>query len=185
MNLVYLSEYFGLPEVASFWEAVVRLNNWHQKRISQLIIKKLFGTITGKKIAILGFAFKANTNDTRESSAINICKELMIEGGDLRIYDPKVKYNQIKKDLDEFEERNHTHNVSEGSWEVFDSFKKCYEEVDAIVIMTEWEEFKFINWEEVSKMMRKPSWVFDTRAILDSKKVKKYGLNFWSIGCGE
>jgi len=185
LNLVYLSEYFGLTEVATFWEEVVKLNNWHQKRISRLIIQKLFSTITGKKIAILGFSFKANTNDTRESSAINICKELMIEGGDLKIYDPKVEYIQIKKDLNDFEEKNNSSKGSEGSWEVFDSFNKCFEEVDAIVIMTEWEEFKFINWQEVAQMMRKPSWVFDTRAILDPKEIKKYGINVWSIGYGE
>jgi len=185
LNLVYLSEYFGLPEVASFWEEVVILNNWHQKRISKLIIQKLFGTITGKKIAILGFSFKANTNDTRESSAINICKELMIEGGNLKIYDPRVNYYQVKKDLENFQETKYIKDFAEGCWEFFESINKCFEEVDAVVIMTEWDEFKIINWEEVSTKMRKPSWVFDTRAIIDSKKVKKYGINIWSIGCGE
>ena len=185
LNLVYLSEYFGLPEVASFWEEVVILNNWHQKRISKLIIQKLFGTITGKKIAILGFSFKANTNDTRESSAINICKELMIEGGNLKIYDPRVNYYQVKKDLDNFQETKYIKDCTEGCWEFFESVNKCFEEVDAVVIMTEWDEFKLINWEKVSSKMRKPSWVFDTRAIIDSKKVKKYGINIWSIGCGE
>ena len=99
LNLVYLSEYFGLPEVARFWAGVVELNNWHQHRISRLVVKKLFGTVSGKKISILGFAFKANTNDTRESAAINICKDLLEEGAILNIHDPKVSPYQIEKDL--------------------------------------------------------------------------------------
>ena len=99
LNLVYLSNYFGLNEVGNFWEGVVKLNNWHQHRISKLIIKKLFGTVSGKKINILGFAFKANTNDTRESSAINICKDLLEEGAILYIHDPKVNSLQISNDL--------------------------------------------------------------------------------------
>ena len=99
LNLVYLSSYFGLNEVANFWESVVNLNNWHQHRISKLIVKKLFGTVTGKKICILGFAFKANTNDTRESSSINICRDLLDEGAILFIHDPKVNANQIAIDL--------------------------------------------------------------------------------------
>ena len=87
-----------LPEVANFWEAVVDLNIWHQSRISELIVKKLFGSVSGKKIVILGFAFKANTNDTRESPAIQICKSLLEEGANLRIHDPKVSKKQIATD---------------------------------------------------------------------------------------
>ena len=100
LNLVYLSNHFGLPEVANFWESVVDLNNWHQHRISKLVVNKLFGTVSGKKIAVLGFAFKANTNDTRESAAINICKDLIEEGALLKIHDPKVEEKQISNDLD-------------------------------------------------------------------------------------
>ena len=99
LNLVYLSEYFGLPEVAAFWESVVNLNNWHQHRIAELIIKKLFGTLSGKKIAILGFAFKANTNDTRESPAIEICKNLINEGAFLKVHDVKVSQETIRNDI--------------------------------------------------------------------------------------
>ena len=94
-----MADFFGLPEVATFWESVVKLNNWHQNRISQLITKNLFGTLSNKKIIILGFAFKANTNDTRESAAIQICKDLLEEGAYLVIHDPKVSQNQIESDL--------------------------------------------------------------------------------------
>ena len=99
LNLVYLAEHFGLPEVASFWNEVVIINNWHQHRIAKLIIKKLYGTLSGKKIAILGFAFKSNTNDTRESASIQICKDLLDEGAKLSIHDPKVSPSQIALDL--------------------------------------------------------------------------------------
>ena len=190
LNLVYLSEYFGLPEVASFWEEVVKLNNWHQHRISQLIVKKLFGTVSGKLISILGFAFKANTNDTRESAAITICKDLLEEGAILNIYDPKVDATQIEKDLKikEDKELNSIKNPSslrqEGIW----SFKKdIYSSIsgtDAVVVLTEWEEFTNINWEKASRIMRSPSWVFDARSITNRGEILESGINLWRVGDG-
>ena len=109
LNLVYLCNYFGLHEVAEYWNQVIYLNNWQQERIYKLIVKNLFGTINGKKIIILGFAFKANTNDTRESPAISLCNNLLEEGAILSIHDPKVSRKQIEKDLPKF------HNVLEKS----------------------------------------------------------------------
>ena len=94
MNLVYLTSYYGLDEVSEYWQKVVDINDWQVDRISKIIVEKLFGTISEKKIAILGFAFKANTNDTRESPAIKICKNLIEEGGLLKIYDPRVSKNK-------------------------------------------------------------------------------------------
>ena len=131
LNLVYLSRHFGLFEVANFWESVVNLNTWHQHRISRLITKKLFGTVTGKKICILGFAFKANTNDTRESSAISICKDLLQEGANLFIHDPKVSSQQIasdllieeNKDLGSFNDTS-LHNI-EGAWSFVRNVDQC------------------------------------------------------------
>ena len=187
LNLVYLSGYFGLPEVANFWEEVVRLNNWHQHRISQLIVKKLFGTVTSKKICILGFAFKANTNDTRESSAINICKDLLDEGAFLKINDPKVEKSQISKDLNipPFDEvKNSTSNSLEGKWCFVNDIEKAIEDTDAVVVLTEWEQYSEINWEKVSKTMRKPSWLFDARSITNVKDVNSCNLNVWRIGIG-
>ena len=90
LNLVYLCRHFGLPEVADYWESVVALNTWQQHRISRLVVQNLFGTVTGKRLAILGFAFKADTNDTREAPAIRICGDLLEEGVQLAIHDPKV-----------------------------------------------------------------------------------------------
>ena len=189
LNLVYLSTYFGLPEVANYWKGVVTLNDWHQSRISKLIVKKLFGTITSKKICILGFAFKANTNDTRESSAINICKDLLEEGAILYIHDPRVSSKQIEKDLNikvkdkKYSSVKDTSN-QEGSWFFSDDIYDSANEADAIVVLTEWGEYSNINWDKISKLMRKPSWIFDSRSILNGEEMERFGLNFWKIGNG-
>ncbi len=187
LNLVYLAEYFGLPEVASFWNSVVTLNTWHQHRISKLITKKLFGTLSGKRIVILGFAFKSNTNDTRESAAIQICKNLIEEGAYLLIHDPQVGYKQIEKDLNlrpVNKNKNYSEKNNEGYWETIDYLETNFNSADAVLILTEWEEYKKINWKNVAKVMRKPAWLFDARSIIDPDKVLDSGLNFWRIGDG-
>ncbi len=186
LNLVYLASYLGLDEVANFWESVVKLNYWHKNRISRLIVEKLFGTISDKKIAILGFAFKANTNDTRESASIQICKDLLDEGAILSIYDPKVLEEQIIRDLNLIESPQLNskikNNLSRHSIKknIYDTFQNA----DAIVVLTEWSEFSKINWEIAYQRMRKPGWVFDSRSIVNSEKVLKAKLNLWKIGDG-
>ena len=185
LNLVYLSKFFGLEEVANFWEVVVKLNNWHQHRISKLIVNKLFGTVTNKKICILGFAFKAKTNDTRESAAITICKDLLDEGAILNIHDPKVNSMQISLDLGTENQifQNKQENL-EGRWQFFENINDIFDETDAVVVLTEWDEYKNIDWRKVSQKMRKPSWIFDARSILNKNDIKNSDLNFWRIGDG-
>ena len=189
LNLVYLAQYFGLNEVANFWESVVNLNNWHQKRISELIVKKLSGTVSGKKIVVLGFAFKANTNDTRESAAIQICKDLIEEGAKILIHDPKVSEMQIEKDLNmkKFERvQNEKENAlfsNKGYWE-FSKHLNIFDDVHCVLILTEWEEYKNINWIEVSNKMVHPGWVFDARSIIEPSKIRSTRLNLWRIGDG-
>ena len=188
LNLVYLADYFGLPEVGRFWEEVVKINEWNQRRIPKLIAKKLLGTISGKRIAILGFAFKANTNDTRESAAIQICKDLIEEGAILQIHDPKVSPKQISIDLNlkpnELKRISSENPSQKRTWifneELFDVFSNT----DAVVILTEWEQYNQIDWGKVSKSMRRPAWVFDTRNIVDRDKILQSGLNIWRIGDG-
>ena len=188
LNLVYLSNYFGLPEVADFWESIVKLNNWHQHRISELIIKKLFGTVSGKKICILGFAFKANTNDTRESAAINICKDLMEEGAILFIHDPKVEPKQIELDLGKKENinimklKNKDYINFDGDWCSIKDITNASYGADAVVVLTEWDEYSKLDWGQIANNLRKPAWVFDARSIIPTDKVKN--LNFWKIGDG-
>ncbi len=179
LNLIYLCEFYGLEEVAQYWSKVLDINKWQTDRIAKVVFQKLFGTITGKNIAILGFAFKANTNDTRESPAIEICKKLMQEGAYLNIYDPRVEKNQIEKDLGK---NYYQCNQNRGSWNNFDDLYLAVENVDALIILTEWKEFDNLNWQLISTKMRSPAWVFDTRSTKNILVAKKYGLNIWILG---
>ena len=188
LNLVYLCNYFGLKEVGDFWESIIKINEWQQNRIYKIIVEKLFGNLAGKKIAIFGFSFKAGTNDTRESPAIEISKNLLSEGAFLGIYDPKVSEEQISRDLFTFERRkikiDEFNDHIESTWQYFDDLYEAALNADAIVILTEWPEFKEVNWERISSDMNSPSWVFDSRGILDVQFVEQYGINIWQLGDG-
>jgi len=185
LNLVYLCEHFGLEEVANFWNSVVTLNNWHQKRISQLITKKLFGSLSNKIIIVLGFSFKANTNDTRESAAIQICKDLLDEGAILKIHDPQVNINQIEKDLNSSPTIfNPKAYEKESTWNKVTDLYGSFNNADAALILTEWDEYSNIEWNKASQKMRRPAWVFDSRSIINPEEVTNAGLNFWRIGDG-
>ena len=185
LNLTYICDHYGLSEVSNYWQKVIDINNWQNKRISELLVEKLFGTISGKKIGILGFAFKANTNDIRESPAINICKELILEGCTLSIYDPKVNINQIKSVLGANNIQNSTDsNIKQVNWEFVQNVEESAYGSDALVIVTEWDEFKNLNWQNIANLMRRPSWVFDTRSITDVKLLQSFGINVWRVGLG-
>ena len=179
LNLVYLCEFYGIDEVSKYWQQVVDINNWQKKRISKLIVRNLFGTLKGKKIAIFGFAFKENTNDTRESPAISICTDLLEEGAFLSVYDPKVISEQINNDLIQKQISNSNENRN---WETSNDLYSSVEAADAIVLMTEWEEFKKLDWQVIYKSMRKPAWIFDTRGFLELQKISQFGFKYWCIG---
>ena len=178
LNLVYLCRYYGLEDVASYWEQVVTLNTWQQHRISRLMVNRLFGTISGKRIAVLGFAFKADTNDTRESPAIQVCLDLLEEGACLAIVDPKVREGQISIDL------GMPAGQGEGNWQLVDSVAAAAEGADALVLLTEWQQFAQINWPAVAALMRQPAWLFDSRAKADGAAARAAGLNVWTLGEG-
>ena len=175
LNLIYLCNFYGLKEVGYYWEKVLELNYWQQNRISKIIINKLFGNLFNKKLAILGFAFKADTNDTRESPAISICKDLLVEGAHLSIYDPKVELEQIQRDL--FINNDYKSKIT-----IAKTVEEASINADAIILITEWEEFKKLNWERIIKLMRSPSWVFDTRGILSVEELNSYEINIWTLG---
>ena len=178
LNLVYLCGHYGLKEVAHYWQQVVDLNNWQQQRIAQLVVQKLFNTVNGKRIALLGFAFKANTNDTRESPSICIAKQLLDEGAQLAIFDPKVSSDQISLDLCQ------PAGSGESSWRMAsDSLDAC-QGADAVLILTEWDQFRELDWRAIAALMRKPAWLFDTRAIADAKAARVAGLQVWTVGEG-
>ena len=185
LNLVYLCRHFGLPEVADYWESVVALNTWQQHRIARLVVEKLFGTVTGKRLAILGFAFKADTNDTREAPAIRICRDLLEEGAQLAIHDPKVAVDQMARDLQQ-EAAPQTDALSgTGSWAEACSVEEALTGADAVLVLTEWQDYRNLNWLELADRMRKPAWVFDARAVTDHEQVRSAGLNLWCVGDGE
>ena len=190
LNLVYLCRHFGLPEVASYWESVVELNTWQQHRISRLIVQRLFGTVTGKRVAILGFAFKADTNDTREAPAIRIALDLLEEGAQLAIHDPKVEQVQIARDLrEEPVELDPATGKSQGlsgvgSWLSANSVEDAVEGADAVVLLTEWSQYKSLDWQDLSRRMRRPAWVFDSRTIVNPDQVRSAGLRLWCVGNG-
>jgi len=184
LNLVYLCSYYGLHEASAYWNAVVEINTWQQHRISRLVVQKLFGTVTGKKIGILGFSFKENTNDTRESPAIQICSDLLEEGALLTIYDPKVSRVQVSNDLSMFAESGSCDFPSGhlSTWFYALSMEEAIRNTDAVIILTEWEEFRTAHWKFLVPLMRPPSWIFDTRGLLDSSIMRTCSVNFWQIG---
>ena len=185
LNLVYLCRHFGLPEVADYWESVVALNTWQQHRIARLVVQKLFGTVTGKRLAILGFAFKADTNDTREAPAIRICRDLLEEGAQLVIHDPKVKADQMARDLNQEPDSQVDRLSGIGSWAEAGSVEDAVMGADAVLILTEWQHYRDLNWQALAAQMRKPAWVFDARSVADPAQIKAAGLSLWRVGDGE
>lgn len=188
LNLIYLCNFYGLDEVSSYWESVLNINEWQKKRISQIIVEKLFGTLHGKKIGVLGFSFKANTNDTRESPAIDIVIDLLEEKAQISIFDPKVTENSIEKELRnaflklKSRNMNNIENSELENWNYCKEISEVFNNSDALIFLTEWEEFKLIDWEKVYSSMRYPAWIFDCRSIINAEKARKHGLNVWTLG---
>ena len=174
LNLVYLCEHFGIPEVAQYWESVLKINDWQKRRFADQVVDAFFNTINDKVISVLGFAFKKDTNDTRKSPAIDICKRLLEERATLNIYDPKVGSEKIFENLG-VQKGNPNINLCAG-------FAETFQNANAVIILTEWDEFKEINFEEAFEIMKKPAWVFDGRNILDHQKLKDIGFEVRAIG---
>jgi UDPglucose 6-dehydrogenase len=193
LNLVYLCRHFGLPDVADYWESVVQLNSWQQHRIARMVVQKLFGTVTGKRLAILGFAFKADTNDTREAPAIRIANDLLEEGAQLAIHDPKVASGQIARDLnlpastepDVESGPTRTALSGEGTWWPSDDIASALKGADAVLILTEWSLYRDLDWSALAPLMRQPAWVFDARSVVVPAEVHAAGLNLWRVGEGQ
>tara|TARA_B110000305_G_scaffold59740_2_gene66159 strand:- start:3691 stop:5004 length:1314 start_codon:yes stop_codon:yes gene_type:complete len=175
LNLVYLCESFGLPEVAAYWQSVVSINDWQKSRFATRIVKSLFNTVAGKRIAIWGFAFKKDTNDTRESAAIAICRDLLTEMAEVVVYDPKVPADQIRRDLLGPDGKN-------DRLVIVDSAESAAKDAHAIAVVTEWDEFKTIDFSEVYENMPKPAFLFDGRNLLDLEKLRTIGFTASAIG---
>ena len=181
LNLVYICKSLGLNEVALYWNGILKINDWQQDRIYKTVVSKLYGNISGKRIVILGFSFKADTNDTRNSPSIKISKQLLAEDAILIINDPKVDKKTV------FEAINSKNNNLENKYQIIyeKNISKAIDNADAVLIMTEWDEYKKLDWKNLQNKMRKPSWVFDTRSIISESTIKETNLNFWQLGNGK
>ncbi|GGW83536.1 nucleotide sugar dehydrogenase [Salegentibacter mishustinae] len=180
LNLVYIAKSFGLNEVADYWEQVIIMNDYQKRRFAANIVKTLFNTVSGKKIALLGWAFKKDTNDTRESAAIYVADYLLNEQAEIVVYDPKVTEEQIYADLDYLGTRTELENRQLVTV-VKDPYLTC-DKAHAIAILTEWGEFKDFDWANIYDKMLKPAFLFDGRNILNSKIKEKIGFQFRAIG---
>lgn len=176
LNLIYLCEHFNLPQVAQYWRGVVEMNAFQKKRFSSNVVEGLFRNISGKRLAIFGFAFKENTNDTRESPAIDICKDFLGEHAKLAFYDPKVSKAQICADLGIAE--------NDPRVEFCDSPYDAAAGAHAVVLLTHWDEFKKLDYAKIRKSMTTPAWIFDGRNCLDHRLLLELGFLVRGIGKG-
>ncbi|MGQ7871148.1 UDP-glucose 6-dehydrogenase [Sunxiuqinia sp. sy24] len=188
LNLVYLCQHFNLPEVADYWEQVVKLNDYQKRRFALQIISSLFNTVSGKKIAFLGWAFKKDTNDTRESAAIYVADELLQDRAEIHVYDPQVSKAQIFRDLEYLYQQHPEKAIAtEELQQLVQIHADPYEamaKAHATAVLTEWDEFKTYDWQKVYDSMLKPAFVFDGRNILNRKALTNIGFELKSIGKG-
>jgi UDPglucose 6-dehydrogenase len=180
LNLVYIAKSYGLNEVADYWEQVVIMNDHQKKRFASNIVKTLYNTVSGKKIAFLGWAFKKDTNDTRESAAIYVADSLLNEQANIAVFDPKVDNEIIYRDLNYLDTRTAEENKK--GITIFDDAYSTCKDAHAIAVLTEWDEFKTYDWQKIYDNMKKPAFVFDGRNILDGEKLRGIGFIFQEIG---
>lgn len=181
LNLVYLCEHFGLPEVAEYWDQVIKINDWQKKRFAKNIVMSLFNTVMGKRVAILGYAFKKDTNDTRESAAGYVCRDLLEEGAKLAIYDPQVKLDGVTEHLRYL---GVSQDVIDQQVEVVNSALAATEASHAVAVLTEWDEFKEMDFPSIYARMLKPALMFDGRNILPHEQLREIGFTVMPIGKG-
>ena len=175
LNLSYLCESFGLPEVSAYWASVVKMNDYQKQRFSAKIVHALFNSVADKRIAVLGFAFKKDTDDTRESAAINIVRDLLAEQANVVVYDPKVPAAEIVSDVLGKGQTNARLKVAASACE-------AAEGAHAIAIVTEWDEFKTLDYAKIFEGMQKPAFLFDGRNIVDLAKLRAIGFRASGIG---
>mmetsp|Transcript_86277 Transcript_86277/g.279343 ORF Transcript_86277/g.279343 Transcript_86277/m.279343 type:complete len:491 (-) Transcript_86277:233-1705(-) len=177
LNLVYICEQFGLREVAAYWQQVVDMNDYQKTCFTTRIISAMFNTVTKKKIAIFGFAFKKDTGDVRETPAITVCHMLLQDGAELMVYDPKV---QLDDAIQEF--KYHKMEVDEKMFHFVSSPSEAVDGAHAIVVLTEWDEFKTLPYKEFHAKMMQPAYIFDGRNLLDHQSLEHLGFEVHAIG---
>ncbi|QDT13119.1 nucleotide sugar dehydrogenase [Planctomycetes bacterium K23_9] len=188
LNLVYLCEYFGLPEVAQYWEQVVTMNDHQKQRFVNRMVRTMFNTVSDKRIAIWGFAFKKDTNDIRESAAIYVCRDLLMEKAKLAIYDPQVKPEQMRAALESvMQDENGELNAMkrellDNNVQYCDNGAAAADDAHAIAVLTEWDEFKDCDFEAIRDSMKQPAFVFDGRNLLKHADLCDKGFTYFGIG---
>ncbi|KAG6401785.1 hypothetical protein SASPL_138650 [Salvia splendens] len=189
LNLIYICECNGLAEVAGYWRQVIKVNDYQKSRFVNRVVSSMFNTVAGKKVAILGFAFKKDTGDTRETAAIDVCKGLIGDKAHLRIYDPQVSEDQIQRDLAlnkfEWDHPAHLQPAAREAAKQVSVVGDAYEAskgAHAVCVMTEWEEFKGLDYGRIYEGMQKPAFVFDGRNVVDVEKLREIGFIVYSIG---
>lgn len=180
LNLVYIARSFNLKEVADYWEQVILMNDHQKRRFAANMVRKMYNTVSGKKIAMLGWAFKKDTNDTRESASIYVADYLLNEQAEIVVYDPKVTEEQIYSDLDYLRSRSGDAN-RQAVTVVNDPMEAC-EGAHAVAVLTEWDEFKELDWKKVYDNMLKPAFLFDGRRLLETNTKRDIGFEFYSLG---
>lgn len=180
LNLVYIARSYGLNEVANYWEQVILINDYQKQRFADNIVTSLYNTVSGKKIVFYGWAFKKDTNDTRESAAIYVADALLEEKAEIVVYDPKVSEKRIYADLDYLNTREPTENRR--LLKVVKEPIEATKEAHAIAILTEWDEFKNYDWKCIFHSMLKPAFIFDGRRLLDTEKMNEIGFKYYKIG---
>ena len=170
-NLVYLCEHYGLDEVARYWEAVVTMNQYQKQRFVRRMISVMFNTLAGKRIAVFGFAFKANTDDVRESPAIEICRDLLAEQAEVCVTDPRALEHarQALRDMP-------------GSYPIAPDPYAAAQGAHAIALVTDWADYRDLDYERIYAGMEKPAFVFDGRNLLDPERLHAIGFNVYSVG---
>ena len=177
---MYICRSLGLSEVANYWEQVILLNDYQKRRFADNIITTMYNTVSDKKIAFLGWAFKKDTNDTRETPAMYIADQLIEDHACIHAYDPKVTERQMHEDINYLNTRTESENDERLIVEN-DPYQAVYD-AHAVAVLTEWEEFKDYNWKKIYDNMKKPAFVFDGRKILDIEKLKDLGFKVYQIG---
>lgn len=180
LNLVYIARTYNLNAVADYWEQVIIMNDHQKTRFAEKIIQTMYNTVNGKHIAFLGWAFKKDTNDTRESAAIYVADHLLDEEAKIVVYDPKVSAEQIYKDLDYLGTRSPEDNRR--LVKVVDNPYEALDGAHAVAVLTEWDEFKSYDWAKIKEGMKKPSFVFDGRKLLNRKELNRLGFTYYAIG---
>lgn len=180
LNLVYIAKSYGLDEVADYWEQVIIMNDYQKKRFSTKITQTLYNTVADKKITFFGWAFKKDTNDTRESAAIYVADDLIAEQAKIAVYDPKVSREKILADLDYLKTRSQEENTA-SLFSFVNPYEAC-QRSHAIAVLTEWDEFTTYDWQKIYDSMLKPAFVFDGRNILNKSELEAIGFIYQAIG---